>query len=102
MPTHHDRRIFHTTIFIATIFAFVMSSVGAHAQRSNAPPLKRAETTELTDANGNRVIRKAGAAQRTELEVKRWPTNSFPPITRIAAAATTFVVVPASANCHES
>ena len=50
MPTHHDRRIFHTTIFITTIFAFVMSSVGAHAQRSNAPPLKRAETTELTDA----------------------------------------------------
>ena len=62
MPTHHDGRIFHTTIFIATIFAFVMSSVGAQ-QRSNAPPLKRAETTDPTDANGNRVIRKAGASQ---------------------------------------
>jgi hypothetical protein len=55
------------TIFIAIIFAVIMSSIGTHAQRASAPTLKRAETTDILDANGNR------AAQRIELEGQKVP-----------------------------
>jgi hypothetical protein len=42
-------------IFIATILAVVMSSVGAYAQRASVSAHKRAETTYIIDANGNRA-----------------------------------------------
>lgn len=54
------------TIFIAIIFAVIMSSIGT-VQRASAPTLKRAETTDILDANGNR------AAQRIELEGQKDP-----------------------------
>ncbi len=50
-------------IFIATILAVVVSGVGAYAQRASAPAHKRAETTYIIDANGNR----AGPGPHSEL-----------------------------------
>ena len=70
MASSFSPRLFNPKIFIATILAVVMSSVGAYAQRASAPIHKRAETTDIVDANGNRAGRRPGAAQRTEREAK--------------------------------
>ena len=45
MASSFSPRLFNPKIFIATILAVVMSSVGAYAQRASAPIHKRAETT---------------------------------------------------------
>ena len=55
MASSFSPRHSNSKIFIATILAVVMSSVGAYAQRASVPVHKGAKTTYMIDANGNRA-----------------------------------------------
>jgi hypothetical protein len=77
MAGSFSHRLFYPKIFIATILAVVMSSVGAYAQRDSGPIHKRAKITDIVDANGNRAGRRPRATQRTELKrnVRRYSNS---------------------------
>lgn len=67
-------RFANPEIFIAAILAVVTSSVGAYAQRVSVPVHKRAETTYMIDANGNRA-RPAPRSEQTRDHTSRHGSN---------------------------
>jgi hypothetical protein len=76
MASSFSPRLFNPKIFIATILAVVMSSIGTYAQRASAPTHKRAETADIVDANGNRASGRPGPHSELNWGSKRPVNNS--------------------------